>query len=831
MMSQGTYVSSLVKERISRLKTDSPVLRYNEKVTVESAIKLIKPLSVTKVSQDDFDFCMRVLEQVSPKSESKASDVARFISNEIMLGVEPNVDIDMARYDIKDIDKEIISSGISEAAIAERIIKNQDMLCRRFNVDKIVKENMYNFDRIVSELCELIDTYNVPDHYKYNVALENIIYSMVKNGVDVDDTKVISSITEYFMYRDMNISDDTYKSYQDILTNNYISKRINRDKFLEAVLNNSPTAYQKLTKSLLESSSDTFIKEHFLDKALSIHTEAEAADYMEEVESYTRGDIPQRDEAILYRSIDNIPRYSEVSKDFINIKKSNIFDTEKFDNLCTLDGIVNDTEAICEKNKYNIFDKESFKTITFEADTSDIEGLIAKYKADQDKSPSKIKNFFIKLHTKSPEVIIDDLPDVMAFTRASILLAVATITPIGPIVAGVLGLVSWLISKKINDKEANRLLASIRNEKKKIQSKIEKSSNEKKTKQLEEYFECLKKCEEKVESYLDSIEDADHTDPDDQDDDLDFDINFENSFMNVAQAAIISESLINMDMNNINWTDLITVGAKANILYEISNLVLKSSVPLDEYIGELTKAKDNSTIKHCTDRHNTRLHSIMIETAINMEKDRLISIKEESYGIKNIFEEDIANQALLEMSYQVIQEKFSLNTVKLALQNAKAKLKDLNTKQKSLWQSVDAQGSGLIKSIEKALTSDRREAIIKGSIIPSFSKCIKGAIALAGTGIIFGPTGALIAAIGGLATSKVLNTRERKLLFDEIDTELKVVEKQIEIAQNDGDMNQYRFLLNYQKKLTREYQRIRYGFKVQGRDIPRASIPGKGGNN
>ena len=128
------------------------------------------------------------------------------------------------------------------------------------------------------------------------------------------------------------------------------------------------------------------------------------------------------------------------------------------------------------------------------------------------------------------------------------------------------------------------------------------------------------------------------------------------------------------------------------------------------------------------------------------------------------------------------------------------------------------------------MTSDRREAIIKGSIIPSFSKCIKGAIALAGTGIIFGPTGALIAAIGGLATSKVLNDRERKLLFDEIDTELKVVEKQIEIAQNDGDMNQYRFLLNYQKKLTREYQRIKYGFKVQGRDIPKASIPGKGGH-
>lgn len=825
MMSQGTYVSSLVKERISRLKTDSPVLRYNEKVTVESAIPLIKPLSVTKVSQNDFDFCMRVLEQVTPKSESKASDVARFISTEIMLGVEPTVDIDMAKYNINDRDREIISSGISEAAIAERIIKNHDMLCKRFNVDKIVKENMYNSDKIVSELCELIDTYNVPDHYKYNVALENIIYSMVKNGVDVDDTKVVSSITEYFMYRDMNISDEKYKNYQEVLANNYISRSLGKDPLIEAVLHNPSTTYRDLTESLLGSSSDLFITEYFLDKALEIHTEADAADYMEEVEAYTRRDIPQQDKVALYKSIDNIPRYSGVSKDFINIKKSNIFDKEKFDSLCTLDGIVSDTEAINEKNKYNIFDKESFKTITFEADTSDIEGLIAKYKADQDKSPSKIKNFFIKLHTKSPEVIIDDLPDVMAFARAGILLAVATITPIGPIVAGVLGLVSWLISKKINDKEANRLLSSIRSEKKKVQDKIDKSSNEKKAKQLEEYLDCLKKCEDKVESYLDSIEDADHSDPDEEDDDLDFDIDFENSFMNIAQAAILSESIINTDMNNINWTSLITKGAKINILYEISNLVLKSSVPVSEYMTELRKAKE-AVLSEPYIGYDKNI----VNTAIDMEKYRLDYIKEDAYSIRNIFEEDIANQALLEMSYQVIQEKFNLNTVKLALQNAKAKLKELNTKQKSLWQSVDAQGSGLIKSIEKALTSDRREAIIKGSIIPSFSKCIKGAIALAGTGIIFGPTGALIAAIGGLATSKVLNDRERKLLFDEIDTELKVVEKQIEIAQNDGDMNQYRFLLNYQKKLTREYQRIKYGFKVQGRDIPKASIPGKGGH-
>ena len=45
----------------------------------------------------------------------------------------------------------------------------------------------------------------------------------------------------------------------------------------------------------------------------------------------------------------------------------------------------------------------------------------------------------------------------------------------------------------------------------------------------------------------------------------------------------------------------------------------------------------------------------------------------------------------------------------------------------------------------------------------------------------------------------------------------------ISIAENDNDMKRYRFLLNYQKKLQRERQRIRYNMKVQGRPIPSAN--------
>ena len=98
-------------------------------------------------------------------------------------------------------------------------------------------------------------------------------------------------------------------------------------------------------------------------------------------------------------------------------------------------------------------------------------------------------------------------------------------------------------------------------------------------------------------------------------------------------------------------------------------------------------------------------------------------------------------------------------------------------------------------------------------------------MALAAVGVFAGPQTAAITALGGLAASKYLNNRERKMILDEIDTELHVVEKQIDIAQNENDMNQYRFLLNYQKKLAREARRIKYGIKAVGRPIPSAVAP------
>lgn len=173
----------------------------------------------------------------------------------------------------------------------------------------------------------------------------------------------------------------------------------------------------------------------------------------------------------------------------------------------------------------------------------------------------------------------------------------------------------------------------------------------------------------------------------------------------------------------------------------------------------------------------------------------------------------------------------NLNSIMLYLEGLKAKMKDMSTKEKEVSRNLDNNFNRLVKSMKSALISDRREAIIKGSVIPSFSRCVKICIGLAGLGLATGnPMVPLITAIGGFAVSKNLTKKERILLLDEIETELDVVEKEISIAESKNQMKKYRALLKYKKDLQRQYQRIKYNVRV-GKDILPDSAAGVPNHN
>lgn len=157
----------------------------------------------------------------------------------------------------------------------------------------------------------------------------------------------------------------------------------------------------------------------------------------------------------------------------------------------------------------------------------------------------------------------------------------------------------------------------------------------------------------------------------------------------------------------------------------------------------------------------------------------------------------------------------NLNGIKLGLAGLREKFKAMSNKEKEVSRNLDNSVRSTVASMKQALVSDRREDIIKGRVIPSFSRCIKASLGLAMLGKISGTvTVPLIAAVGGFALSKKLNDRERGFLLDEIETELEVIDKELALADSNNQPNKYRALLQQKKEFQRQYQRIRYNLKL-----------------
>ena len=164
----------------------------------------------------------------------------------------------------------------------------------------------------------------------------------------------------------------------------------------------------------------------------------------------------------------------------------------------------------------------------------------------------------------------------------------------------------------------------------------------------------------------------------------------------------------------------------------------------------------------------------------------------------------------------------NLASIELFLHGLRKKAKDLGSKEAELSRQIDTAFSMFVKAVKNCLVSDRREAIIKGSVIPSFSKCIKLSIAVAGIAAFNLPL-AFITVIGGLAASKKLTNKERSLLLDEIEVELEILEREISNADSKGQMKKLRALMREKKNLQRQYQSIKYNIRI-GKDIIPTSV-------
>ena len=158
---------------------------------------------------------------------------------------------------------------------------------------------------------------------------------------------------------------------------------------------------------------------------------------------------------------------------------------------------------------------------------------------------------------------------------------------------------------------------------------------------------------------------------------------------------------------------------------------------------------------------------------------------------------------------------------KLMLLGLKSKSKELSSKEQQICREIDSTFNHFIDSVKNCLAADNREQIIKGSVIPSFSKCIKIAIVAAGAfgiaaafHVAFAPAVPVIIIYGALAGSKMLMKGEQQALLDELEIELTVINKQVEQAEGENNPKKLRALMKTQKELERQYQRLKLGNRI-----------------
>lgn len=154
------------------------------------------------------------------------------------------------------------------------------------------------------------------------------------------------------------------------------------------------------------------------------------------------------------------------------------------------------------------------------------------------------------------------------------------------------------------------------------------------------------------------------------------------------------------------------------------------------------------------------------------------------------------------------------SSLKIAREKLVKTAKTLSAKEKLLSNKIDNAVAKLEDDMQKAVSNKNREQVIRGSVLPSLSSIVKIAITSGALGYLIDPALAAITVVASFAVSKHCNKKEREYILDEIDIELKMVEKKMQLAEANNDMEAMEQLLRTERRLKRERKRIFYKLRA-----------------
>ena len=768
----------------------------------------------------NYNLCLSIMEKVESSDNRLLSDYNLSVfTEEIMPYIEDQESLrDNVEWSkLSESAKQRILEESSMYKIYDRVISNSNLISKRFDIEKSISSNPnIPLEEMVFNCCSLIDTYdNIPSYGKMNIVIEQMSYYMQKNAVNYSREDFVSLVTEYFLLRQKEMSPVEVTKYKKVLRENkFISEE---DKSKVRYFTESDFVDSNEVRKLIDDYKAKEIKDVGTLRYMisSIYT--------------------KKPEDI----IDEAPSILSFLRIFIIL---GVFGVNPIASLIVF---IADKYIAMEMTRTQIN-----KVITaFNSEVAKVEKKmdftegdkyqeLKEYKSSLEKSLEKLTDYRDDLYPDSK--IEDDLGFKSLGESLELLtLHEFKIFKFHNLIRAALEVDKFLTRKN------NKILDAVKKKSKVIFRATKKFFTEDAllTSNMitddNNFDVCIAvyqaNTDEDVFSLHNDIESlcgsmnselcnnesyrVTYTQIGDR-----FEIHLEDAhyiIMEPEDKAILENSVSSQDLLNMS-SILSTADAIEKVEgIDITTLIpdtlsLSDSMDVDTLstVMELCSYTGLFTSKDIDSMTSSFNESSLDNTRINLAK----------YSWKPIYVPFEVQAEAMCLLRQTLNEGVNINDVKIAMAGMMKQVKDFGSKEKEMSRNLDFTVNHFVKSIEQALTTDRREAVIKGSVIPSFSKCIKIGLGLAGIAVIAGdPIIPIITAIAGLAMSKYLTSKERSLLLDEIDIELKAVEKELSVAESNNNMKKYRKLLTYQKKLQRERQRIRYNIKF-GKDLPDSSV-------
>ena len=669
----------------------------------------------------------------------------------------------------------------------DRIIENYSKISKRFNIDRIINEVNYSNDiyPAIVEITKCIDTYSIPFKNKYSHALETSFYALNKYNMNYPSEKIIEAVTDYFIFSSV-LTEEDISSIKEVRDISVVFEQEDFNKSIGDIINS-------------DDPIDDYMYDDEEDEIFGFSSYAEnlASDL---IESYCS---PFHEDEISLKE-----KKKQAKKEF-RAKKKEARKAARDLKKAAKQG--NPDERLDRKTKKEIdnFRKECAKD------------------PDNKNNITRLKALISGIFTKSPYQIVYDLPNFFVIIRTLLVIGGTAINPI-------LGLLTFITSKIIgltlSRKQTEKIVKAYQNEIDSIKAKLEKTKDNDTKESLQKYLDELNKDYAKIKEYENNLYSEDENDDrdtsteynneeDDDWDDFDFDDWDDFDFEEAASIVYISdmvesisEGLIDDNVEGIIFKNLYkldndSIDTLTNFSITVPDVLEKDKLceALIEYRNSLRETSNKVTDYIRIDCLNENIHKLKEDTNVYATSKNLSGIRCYLACLNEMVNMNASEDYIMEMNFS--------NTLKLAVDRLKKTATKLKDKDRQISNSIDVAVNNVSKGMETALMNDNREAVIKGKILPSASKCIKIACTLGVTWAI-NPAVAVITAVGGLAANKKLKAKERQLILDDIEIELKMVDRYIKQAEDEGDLKKVRELEIIQRNLQRQQQRIKYKMHV-----------------